>query len=270
MSNIQELLTITPPYYSIATILGVVACIIALRFTIKKRENIDFAYCVITSLVGAIGAFFIAHIVYAMAQHEKLFYIITHPKILFQSIPAFVYYFTDVFGGMVFYGGLIGACLGGYIYLRYEKLNVNAYSDIFAPLIPLFHAFGRVGCYLTGCCYGIKIETPLPFSEFSTDDGLIHRLPIQLIEATENLVIFAVLMLLLYKYNNMKHGNLILIYGTIYPICRFINEFFRGDYIQRGFFGMLSTSQWISIFIFTFSVIMLIIKYKRKNCEVCE
>lgn len=270
MFSIDNFLSFPPPYYSIATILGAIICIITLKFTIKARDNIDKSYCAVTALVGMSSAFFMAHIVYALAQHHKLFYIITHPHLLFQSVPAFLYYFLNIFGGMVFYGGLIGFCLGGFIYLKHEKLNIETYSDIFAPLIPLFHAFGRIGCYLTGCCYGKEIETPLPFSAISTDNGIIHRIPIQLIEAMQNIIIFTILMILLHKCKKLKYGNLILIYGTIYPICRFINEFFRGDYTERGYIGVLSTSQWISILIFTFSIIMLIIKNTNKSLRGCN
>ncbi|MEE1154870.1 MAG: prolipoprotein diacylglyceryl transferase family protein [Acutalibacteraceae bacterium] len=261
---LDKFLSFTPPYYGIATLLGILACSITLRFNMKQRKNIEFSYCILTALVGMVGAFFMAHIVYAVAQHEKLFYIISNPNALFKSIPAFIYYFSNVFGGMVFYGGLIGFCLGGYLYLKYEKLNIDNYTDVFAPLIPLFHAFGRIGCYLTGCCYGVELQSPLPFSECFTDNGIIHRLPIQLIEAFENLLLFIVLMLILYKFKNFKKGSLIFIYGITYSVLRFINEFFRGDYIERGSFGIMSTSQWISIFIFTFSLVIIIIKYIKQ------
>ena len=67
---------------------------------------------------------------------------------------------------------------------------------------------------------------------------------------------------------NIEKGMLIWIYGLIYPVVRFINEFFRGDAEERGYFGALSTSQWISIFVFALSAFMvtkIILKRKRSD-----
>jgi prolipoprotein diacylglyceryltransferase len=89
----------------------------------------------------------------------------------------------------------------------------------------------------------------------------VNRFPVQLLEASLNLLLFAFLVILLKK--GVMKGNLMWIYGSIYPVIRFFDEFLRGDAI-RGFVFGLSTSQWISIFVFVLSVTMIIIRVCKK------
>lgn len=254
------------PYYGIMTSLGIFACFLLIRFTRHKRENIDSVEYICIGLAGAIGAFIMAHFVYGIAHYDKIIYVINHTNRVFGSFQMFVIYFLDIFGGMVFYGGLIGACIGGYIYMKKAKLNIREYSDTIVPCIPLFHAFGRIGCFLAGCCYGIESDFGFTYhyAEVESANG-VCRLPIQLFESAENIILCIVLTILLCKFRNIKHGTLIWIYGLTYPVIRFINEFYRGDFEERGYFGVLSTSQWISIIIFVFSLAMLLLELRNKN-----
>lgn len=254
------------PYYGIMIALGILACFLLILFTKRKRENIDSIEYVIMGLISAISAFIMAHIVYGIAHFDKIAFVVTHPDRLFESINAFTFYFFDIFGGMVFYGGLIGACTGAYIYMKKVKLNINEYSDTLAPCIPLFHAFGRIGCFLAGCCYGIEsnIGFTYRYAIVESANG-VCRFPVQLLEAAENILICVLLTVMLCKCKKLQHGMLIWIYGLIYPVLRFINEFLRGDNVERGFFGILSTSQWISIFIFVISLTVILVKTIRKR-----
>lgn len=255
-----------PPYYGIMAALGILACVVLLLFTRKKRSDIDSIELLLISAVALIGVVIMTHLVYAVAHYEKLVFVITRPHKLFADLKSFVFYITDIFGGKVFYGGLIGACVGSYIYMKKENLNVNNYSDVLAPCIPLFHAFGRVGCFLSGCCYGIESEFGFMYQHsINPSANGVRRFPVQLLEAGENLLIFILLILLLYKCRNLQPGMLIWIYGISYSIVRFINEFLRGDVEERGYFGMLSTSQWISIFIFIISAVAIIIKISKNK-----
>ena len=257
------------PFYGLATAAGIFFAFLLLRFTSEKREGTDALEYIFIAVCGGIGAFITAHIFYALAQYKKVAFIIGHTDRLFSSFRMFCLYMIDIFGGMVFYGGLIGACIGAYIYMRKAKLDVGAYADTIAPCIPLFHAFGRVGCFLVGCCYGIESSFGVVYHNAAAESANgVCRLPIQLFEAGENLIICLVLTLILYRCRNIEKGILIWIYGLIYPVVRFINEFFRGDTEERGYFGALSTSQWISIFIFVLSVFMvtkIILKRKRSD-----
>ena len=140
--------------------------------------------------------------------------------------------------------------------------------DAVAVAIPLFHAFGRVGCFLGGCCYGVACDVGFTAHGNTLYPELndVNRLPIQLIESGLNLILFFVL-LVLYKKKKFQH-RMVIVYFYIYPVIRFIDEFFRGDEI-RGFLFGLSTSQIISILLFTFAVIVTIkdLVKKRKGEE---
>lgn len=253
--------------YGLMVAVGILFCYFLFRFTSKKRKNVDNTILVIMGLWSALGAVIGAHIMYAIANYQKLWFAITHLDRVFESFDKFILYGTDIFGGMVFYGGLIGAVTAAYIYLKVKKYDYGNYGDILAPCIPLFHAFGRIGCFLGGCCYGIESEFGFTFTNsLSPLANGVNRFPVQLLESFVNLVITAVLVYLLLK--PVKKGAVFWSYGLIYPICRFCLEFLRGDVIERGFMGPLSTSQWISLILFVLSLIMMIrIYYKDKNNE---
>src|SRR5262249_11792855 len=72
--------------------------------------------------------------------------------------------FSEVFmvhhGGLVFYGGLVGASLACILYTQIKRLRLWKIADILAPSIALGHAFGRIGCLMNGCCYGRPTSLP--------------------------------------------------------------------------------------------------------------
>lgn len=154
-------------------------------------------------------------------------------------------------GGLVFYGGLFGAMLGGVIYLKHDRTKPDwrAYLDVCAPAIPLFHVFGRIGCFASGCCYGIECDS----FGFTTSNAAVEscngvkRFPVQLLEASLNLILFAVLLVLFLKFwKKWREGSFIRLYLILYAVIRFSDEFLRGDTYRGIYFG-LSTSQWISL-----------------------
>ena len=73
--------------------------------------------------------------------------------------PAFILHSLQ--NGWVVYGGLIGGILGGYLYCRHKKVNFLSYFDLAVPSVALAQGFGRIGCFLAGCCYGRETESPL-------------------------------------------------------------------------------------------------------------
>ncbi len=161
------------------------------------------------------------------------------------------------FGGSVFYGGFLGACAAIGIYSRFCKRVRRAdLFDLLAVCTPLFHTFGRIGCFFGGCCYGI--ESAFGFivydNKLSPDINGVVRFPVQLLESLLNLIIFLILARLL-KKERLK-GKLIYIYMMLYPIVRFATEFLRGDEIRGIWFGF-STSQWISAVLFIFAAVAL-------------
>lgn len=248
--------------YSVCVIIGIFFACILVFFITHKRKDVNRTQLVNIPLVASFGAFLGAHILYGITHIDRIWWVICHPTKLFESFDSFIFYFTDIFGGMVFYGGLIGGFIAGAIYCRCMKIDTLFYADIYSCAIPLFHAFGRIGCFLGGCCYGIESEWGFMYPDL-TNEGAnsVCRLPIQLIEAGGDIIICIVLLILTYK--KLKKGMLIYLYLLMYSILRFITEFFRGDEI-RGFLFGISTSQWISIMIFIVSS-TLILRLYRKN-----
>ena len=176
---------------------------------------------------------------------------------LFQS----VYYLIETgewtFGAMTFMGGLIGgvACFILVTALLAKKAY-KAYfwrvANLLAPSILVAHAFGRIGCFMNGCCYGRETDGPLGvlFPGHTT-----KVIPTQLIESAFLFVLFAVLLVLILRY---KRGNLpMLVYLYAYSVFRFVLEFFRGD--DRGeFLGGITPSQWQSVFTLLAAVLLTI------------
>jgi phosphatidylglycerol:prolipoprotein diacylglycerol transferase len=162
-------------------------------------------------------------------------------------------------GGLVFYGGLLAAIPVGFWYVRKHKLPVWKTADIMAPFIALGHAFGRLGCFFAGCCYGAVCNGPLcvTFHDAHSLAPLgIPLIPTQLIEAGGEFMLFGIL-LILWRHRKFD-GQLFLLYPLFYSVMRFILEFFRGD-ADRGLYfgGMVSTSQIIAVFMFGLSLFML-------------
>lgn len=158
-----------------------------------------------------------------------------------------------IFSGFVYYGGYAGGVLGVAVYLRQQRRAFSECVNAVIPAIPLAHAVGRVGCFCAGCCYGKVTDGPL--GVVFPGAGSQPRLPAQLFETAGNLIIFAALMLICSKKQKRPVG--LAVYGILYSVMRFIIEFYRSDDI-RGFVGVLSTSQFIGIFVFILAVLLLI------------
>ena len=215
-----------------------------------------------------VGALIGGHLLYAITniKYWPLLFRQTNFDIWLQILIA-------IFGGSVFYGGLFGGMIAGAIAGKVLKLDMKLWTDLMAPIVPLFHAFGRIGCFLGGCCYGIESEFGFitHTNEFVPEINGVTRFPVQLLEAGCNIILAVVMFMLLKRRENERlKGNLIYIYLIAYGVIRFSDEFLRGDLI-RGFVGFLSTSQFISIFSIGISVYLLY-RSLRGNREigVCE
>lgn len=171
-----------------------------------------------------------------------------------------------VFGGIVFYGALIGGICGAFIGIKIAKLEINNVEKIIVPFIPIGHAIGRIGCVLAGCCYGIKHEGPFAVYYTNSVAGAISSqgyFPVQILEALLNL--FVSLILLIVSKRTNKNFTLLSHYFILYGIVRFCIEFLRGDLI-RGIYFEISTSQWISVSLILGSAIYLLVnKINQRN-----
>lgn len=245
--------------YTLISLVGLFVAGIFACCTAKKR-GFDDNDMLVTLLVAAVGVLIGGHLLYGLVNFQQIIQ-------LFRSldeITGFGDFFTrahEIFGGSVFYGGLFGGIAAGTIYMKKKKLNISEFSDIAAPAVPLFHVFGRIGCFFGGCCYGV--ESDFGFVVAAPGSDIIsRRFPIQLVEAAFNLLLFLALYLLLKR--GWLNGRLIYLYLLCYSVGRFIIEFWRGD-AYRGFWLGLSTSQWISIVLFVVSATLLFWKYLKKS-----
>lgn len=160
--------------------------------------------------------------------------------------------------GIVYWGGLLGFLAAIYLNCRLRKKDFSDISNSLAVVIPLFHGFGRLGCYFAGCCYGRKDDGlfSLPY-RLSLNEEWEKRLPVQLIEAGFEFALFVILFSLYLQRRQKKEGPFINFYLILYSVFRFMIEFFRGDTV-RGVIVGLSFSQIISMIVFiTISTIII-------------
>jgi phosphatidylglycerol:prolipoprotein diacylglycerol transferase len=155
--------------------------------------------------------------------------------------------------GGVFSGGFVLAVCVSWLYLRHARIPFLRGADVMAPAIALGHAFGRLGCFSAGCCYGrptnlpwgVTFTDPVAHAQVGTPLGIrLH--PTQLYEFSAEAINFALLYWLIGR--KKFEGQVIGLYLFLYGCERFVIEFFRGD-TGRGtvFGGALTTTQLISL-----------------------
>ncbi|HAT71809.1 MAG TPA: prolipoprotein diacylglyceryl transferase [Elusimicrobia bacterium] len=211
-----------------------------------KKENLSdlVFYSVLSGMIGA-----------------KFFYAVTYWDNFGADLLSRAAYVLRTFQyGFVFYGGLIFGAAAFYLAARRRGMNPLTAADLCAPALALGHAFGRVGCFLAGCCHGAP-ASGFPFSVVFTNPSCevapallgVPLYPTQLIEAAGNIIIFSLLHRALGK--KRAAGSVIALYAALYSVQRFLIEFLRGD--DRGVlrFG-LSPAQLISAAAFAAAVIL--------------
>ncbi len=252
-----------PTYITLFLIGFVIMVIFARKIAVRyKYPKEDVLYVTLYAGIGIlIGA--------------KVMYFISKLPIIIPNFGSYIEFWKNnpagamnySFGGLVFYGGLIGAVVGAYLYCRQFKMPFAPLMDIFAPFIPFVHGMGRIGCFLAGCCYGKEYHgfgsVQFPANELIPDLDDVPRVPVQLIEAGLNFIIAVVLLILMYKCK-LKAGQLMGIYVVYYTVVRYLMEMLRGDAI-RGNIGGISTSQIISIMLIPIGIVLLHGKWLEKK-----
>lgn len=166
--------------------------------------------------------------------------------------------------GWVVYGGLIGGIIGGCLYCRHKKVNFMSYFDLAVPSVALAQGFGRIGCFLAGCCYGRPTDGPLGITFTHSDfaPNGVSLIPTQEISSLLNFLNFFVLINIAKK--KKAEGQVGGFYLIFYSIGRFILEFYRGD-LERGSVGSLSTSQFIAIFTLIAGILVVVVTQMMAN-----
>jgi phosphatidylglycerol---prolipoprotein diacylglyceryl transferase len=172
---------------------------------------------------------------------------------------------TEIFmvqhGGLVYYGGLIGASLACCVFAAVKKLPLWRLADILAPSIALGSFLGRWGCFMNGCCYGKPTSMPwgIQFPPEARDVGNNtypnHVHPTEIYDSLLNLALYLFLAWLFRR--KRFHGQVFAVYLICYAVLRSFVELFRGDYTPAHYWGGLTPGQIVSIGIILVGLLLL-------------
>ncbi len=220
--------------YGVMSAVGIIAAYLMIeRRAMKKKLDYEKVFgLLITCLIfGYTGS--------------KLLYLLTIlPEVL--ADPGSI--LDHLSGGWVVIGGILGGILGGYIYCAWNRLPKWKFFDTALAGVALAQGFGRIGCFLAGCCYGAATDSwiGIAFNHSSYAPNGVRMIPTQLISSGLDFLLCA--FLVWYDRKKLKNpGEVTALYLSLYSLGRFVLEFFRGD-AARGAVGILSTSQFIGLF----------------------
>lgn len=218
----------------------------------REGKGLDFAsdlafWIMIAAILGA-------RIVFVLSEWDY-----------FRQYPSLIWRIDQ--GGIVFYGGFLGASLVVCWIARQRREPLLNLGDFAVTSLPLGHVLGRVGCFINGCCYGqvyhgsLAVRYPADSTPWRDEvqAGLLARdapqslpmHPIQLYEAAACLLIFLFLRYL-YQRPGRRPGQVLAGYLMTYPLVRFLTEFLRGD--GRVLWLGLHVAQWISLLLFLIGI----------------
>ncbi|MCD8373151.1 MAG: prolipoprotein diacylglyceryl transferase [Clostridia bacterium] len=228
--------------YGICMAVGIILCFVFLLWTFSYKnfnEKSTDIMLFVGVLATAIG------ILFAM---------------LFQSVYNYIDSGDWSFGSMTFLGGLIGG-VGFYLlfYFGYTRLvaprakrqwlknDMNATLADAVPFIPIgitmAHAFGRLGCFFAGCCYGVKTDAWYGIQFATTSTKVV---PTQLFECIFLVLLTIIMALLYFKFHfNCNFG----VYCIAYGVWRFVLEFWRGDYRGSFIAGLTPSQFWCIVMV---------------------
>lgn len=178
--------------------------------------------------------------------------------LFFEDPGYYVNHFSSLLSGrgFVFYGSLLFCIPTMLVFFKINKLPTLPMLDIMAITTCIVHFFGRLGCFMAGCCHGIEWRGPL--SVVFTDPSCLAptNIPLHPTQLYSMAGILSILIILYFLNRNKKfHGKIFITYLILYAIVRSVIEIFRGD-ISRGFLidGYISHSQFISIILLAISL----------------
>lgn len=229
--------------YGLMIAIGIIVCYFLLD-KLCKKFGVDEKFTLFVEINGV--ASIIVGFVFA-ALFQSLYEFIENPSAGFK-----------ISGNITFFGGLIGGVLTFLIiYFIFRKKFKSKLIDVLTivpPCIVIAHAFGRVGCFFAGCCYGKPTDSAFGVQFPNLTEKV---LPTNLYEALFLFALFAVLFVLLVKF---KFKYNLPLYCVCYGVFRFFIEYLRGD--RRGsFVAGVSPSQFWSIIIFVVGIALWLFLY---------
>jgi phosphatidylglycerol:prolipoprotein diacylglycerol transferase len=235
-----------PTYYLVISLVAITCLFWIVRRTDNQKlsRTISLDVSLIVMISAFLGARFM-HILYEDFEYYK-------------NTPQKIFYFWD--GGFVFYGGAIAATLFGILFLKKKTPTLVAtYLDLFAPVLSMAYAVGRLACLLAGCCYGrlcdlpwaIQGRHPAPLYASLWELGVVMMLlGIESIPPKQRKIIY-------FK----KNGSLFFMWMIMHGLGRLMMESFRDDF--RGPVLAVSISSWISWAVIALGSFLLLRKTAR-------
>jgi phosphatidylglycerol:prolipoprotein diacylglycerol transferase len=258
------------PMYDLLIMIGIFVMLAYLARRFEKRDGISreatnklLIYIVLSLLIALLSSYVV----------DGVFHFIGDYSYWREQGYTFFEIVKESFGSITFIGGLIGG-VGAFILLykyafKYDQKNLRVTMNTVITGVVIAHAFGRLGCYFAGCCYGIPTESFLGVSFAHGHSDGVSVYPTQLFESIFLFGLFAALNLV----NSFKNRELE-VYLVAYGTFRFLNEFLRGD--DRGsIFGFINTeynsypspSQYLSLIMIALGIFFIIKRKKQANLK---
>ena len=234
--------------YGLMIAIGMIAAFFTTEYS-AKRAGLNPEPVFSLGFVGIAGGLIGAKVLFWITDIKN---IIANPSAI-----------LDIGNGFVVYGGIVGGILAGYIFCRIKKLSFIKYLDAATPTIALAQGFGRIGCFLAGCCYGAPTDAwyGIVFKNSTYAPNGVSLIPSQLIYSGADFLNFIILSVLTKKLKG--DGKISSLYLIFYSVGRFLLEYIRGD-VERGNVGIFSTSQFISLFVMVLGIVMYVLASKKK------
>jgi phosphatidylglycerol:prolipoprotein diacylglycerol transferase len=205
-------------------------------------------------------------IILAAVVGSRLLYVVFHLDQYSNPLDVFALWQ----GGATFYGGFLLAVAASYWWVQRNNLSFLTVADVIAPSIALGLVFTRVGCLLSGCCFGKPTEGPLGMvfppdspagaaaalmaGERGTAHVALH--PTQAYSSLKGLVIFVAL--LLAQRHLTRRGALFGLLLVLYGIGRFTIDFFRFYETNAVVLAGLTFNQVISVALILFGGFLMV------------
>ena len=244
--------------YGTMIVIGFLAGLGLIRFR-AKRYGIDFEKALDLSfgllIWGFLGAKLFHWLILPSEFTESFRIILSDP----------VRWLKNLGNGFEFFGGIVS----GVIYFRYfcrkNGLKARDVLDLITPAIPLAHAFGRIGCFMAGCCYGKTCSQSWAVVFTDPDTLAPMNVAIHPTQLYESFLLFFLTLGLLAAERKIHAipGRMISFYLLGYTVIRFFVEYFRAD--DRGMIPGLPVSgtQIIALLVATGAVAWLVINHRQ-------